>query len=572
MPKAKPKGPRPPESIKPTKSLEPWLAGNRPARLLMLAAITALSLLAFTGKAYHIDDPLFVWAGKQIGAKPLDPYGFQVNWYGYALPMSEVTKNPPGACYYIAAAAAVAGFGERAQHLAFLIPAIVVILGTYLLAEKFCSRPLLAALFTLMTPVFLVSSTTVMSDTIMLAWWMAATWLWVTGLETGAPWRLALAGLCVAASALSKYFGMTLIPLLAAYTILKRRRLDATLAYLILPVALLAAYQWGTHRAYGRGLLLDAASYATGAPTQWRKMSPEKILIGLAFTGGCVGVAWMWSLWPFGRKPLLGALAVAAVVALGVGATHAIGSYVLGPHDGVFGMTTTFFGLFVAGGVCLLGAAIAAMAKKADAETFLLGLWILGTFAFATVINWSTNGRSILPMAPAAAIFLMRWIEQRGKGRRPPSMALLQGSLAAAAVLSLSVAWADQGLADSARRAARGIHAKYGARGGTLWFEGHWGFQYYMEALGAKAIDQKASRFLPGDIIVVPENNTNISPPPKEWTRLLETMEFPASLGIATMNYGAGLYSDAFGPLPYAFGPVPKERYAIYEAALQTAK
>ncbi|MGH7680412.1 MAG: ArnT family glycosyltransferase, partial [Candidatus Eiseniibacteriota bacterium] len=339
MSKAKSRAPRPPA---PARALEPWLAGNRPARLFVLAAITVLALLPFAGKAYHIDDPLFVWAGKRIATQPLDPYGFQVNWYGYTLPMSDVTKNPPLTSYAIAAAAAVAGFGERPLHLAFLLPAIVVILMTYLLAEKLCGRPLLAALVTLTTPVFLLSSTTVMSDTMMLAWWMAATYLWVTGLETRTPWRLALAGLCIALSALSKYFGMTLIPLLILYTVLKQRRLDATLAYLVLPVLLLAAYQWETHRVYGRGLLLDAASYATGAPTQWGKMSPGKILIGLAFTGGCIGVAGVWALWPFRLKPLIAAAAVAVAVTLGVGATHAIGSYVLGPHDGVLGLTATF--------------------------------------------------------------------------------------------------------------------------------------------------------------------------------------------------------------------------------------
>lgn len=569
MSKAKLRGPRPPASAKP---LEPWLAGNRAARLIVLAAVVALALLAFTGKAYHVDDPLFIWAGKHIATQPLDPYGFQVNWYGYTLPMSEVTKNPPLTSYYIAAAAGLAGFGERAMHLAFLLPAIVVILGTYLLAEKLCARPLLAALFTLTTPVFLASSTTVMSDTMMLAWWMLATYLWVTGLESDSWWRLAVAGLCIALSALSKYFGMTLIPLLLLYTILKRRRLDAAAAYLILPALILVAYQWGTHRLYGRGLLLDAASYATDAPNQWGRMSPGKVLIGLAFTGGCIGVAWIVALWPFRPKPWIGAAAVAIAVTLGVGATHSIGSFMLGPHDGVLGLTATFVGLFTAGGLCLLGTAIAMMAKKADAETFLLGVWILGAFAFATVINWSTNGRSILPMAPAAAILLMRWIERGAKGQRPPAWRGLVACVAAAAVLSLSVAWADMGLANSARRAARDIHAKYGGRGGALWFEGHWGFQYYMEALGAKAIDPKKSQFFPGDVIVVPDNNTNVSPPPKEWTRLVETMEFPASHGIATMNYGAGLYSDAFGPLPYAFGPVPKERYSIYEVAAPAAK
>lgn len=556
-----------PETV--PKAAEPWLSGRRGLRLLLLAGLTVIALLPFTGKAFHIDDPLFVWAGKRIAAAPLDPYGFQVNWYGYAMPMSDVTKNPPLTSYYIAGVAAVAGWSERALHLAFLLPAIWVVLGTYLLAERLCVRPLTAALWTLFTPVFLVSSSTVMSDTLMLAFWMAATYLWVTGLERSSAARLLLSGLCVALCALAKYFGMTLIPLLFLYTWVRRRRLSGALAFLLVPALLLCAYQWATQALYGRGLLLDAASYATGAPTQWGKMSPGKLLIGLAFTGGCIGVGWIHALWPWRPRVWLAAAAVAAAVTLGVASTHSIGTYVLGPRDGWIGSTATLFGLFTAGGLSLLAVAVARLVRRADAETVLLGLWVVGTFLFATVINWSTNGRSVLPMVPAAGILLLRRIEQHAKGRSAAVTRGLAAAVAAGAVLAVGVAWADRSLADSARRAAREIHSKYGGKDARLWFEGHWGFQYYMEALGAKPIDEKVSRFYPGDVIVVPENNTNISPPPKEWTRLVETLEFPAGRWITTMNYGAGMYSDAFGPLPFAFGRVPAERYSIFRASLR---
>ena len=37
-------------------------------------------------------------------------------------------------------------------------------------------------------------------------------------------------------------------------------------------------------------------------------------------------------------------------------------------------------------------------------DALLLALWILGTCVFAALLNWTTNGRSILPLVPAAAI------------------------------------------------------------------------------------------------------------------------------------------------------------------------
>jgi hypothetical protein len=89
-----------------------------------------------------------------------------------------------------------------------------------------------------------------------------------------------------------------------------------------------------------------------------------------------------------------------------------------------------------------------------------------------------------------------------------------------------------------------------------------------MDALGAKAIDSHATQLYPGDIIVIPESNTNVSPAPEERTRLVETIEVPGSRWISTMRLGAGLYSDAFGLLPFTVGRIPAEHYRVYEGKL----
>src|ERR1022692_3832133 len=61
-----------------------------PKVILLLLALACL--LPFGGKALHMDDPLFIWAAKQITRHPFDPYGFSVVWYGNRMPMSEVTQ------------------------------------------------------------------------------------------------------------------------------------------------------------------------------------------------------------------------------------------------------------------------------------------------------------------------------------------------------------------------------------------------------------------------------------------------------------------------------------------------
>jgi 4-amino-4-deoxy-L-arabinose transferase-like glycosyltransferase len=552
---------KPSASAKPP--AEEFLRGRRAMRLAFLAALTIASLVPFLGKSFHIDDPLFLWAAKQVQVNPGNPYGFAVNWYGITLPMSEVTKNPPLTSYYIAAVAAVVGWSERSLHLAFLLPAIAAIIGTYLLAERMCRRPLLASLCTLFTPAFIVSSSNVMSDTLTVALWMAAIYLWVTGLERRSWILLTLSGLSIALCSFAKYFGMSLIPLLFLYSWLRERRIVWATAYLLVPVVLLGAYQWGTHELYGRGLLMDAASYATGARTGWSKWSFEKLLIGLGFTGGCLGAVWYFALRSWRPAALLGGAAAAVTVTVAVASAHMIGSHGLGEGEQNLWVTAGLLGVFVTGGLSVLAPAVLALKRLRDPDEVLLALWILGTFAFAAMVNWSTNARSILPLVPAAAIMTMRSLEHRRKAGWSARETI--AGVCVAAVVALGVGWADLEYADSARQAAKVIHAKYQGHPRALWFEGHWGFQYYMEALGAKPIDSNTTRLYPGDIIAIPESNTNVSPAPGDRTRLVETIEVPGSRWIATMRLGAGLYSDAFGPLPFTAGKVPAERYGIYE-------
>jgi 4-amino-4-deoxy-L-arabinose transferase-like glycosyltransferase len=546
---------------------------RRLAPLLFLIGITVICLLPFIGKAFNIDDPLFLWAAKNIQSNPSNPYGFNVNWYGFDMRMSEVTKNPPITSYYIAAIGSVFGWSEVALHLAFLLPAIGVVVGTYLIAGHFCKRPLVAALCSLLTPVFLVSSTSVMSDTMMLAFWVFAVYFWISGVERNSTVRLLLSSVFIPLCALTKYFGITLVPLLLLYSLVKERRLGMWALYLLISVAILAWYQWATHALYGRGLLLDAASYATEASSQFGKWSIPKVLVGLAFTGGCVAVVFFFTRLLWSTKAILGGAIATVILAFLISSSKSIGAYSL-PADSSTQWTIAIeLSLFAICGISLLAVAVLDLVRHKNAESILLFAWIVGTFIFAAFVNWTTNGRSILPMVPAAGILIVRRMELGGKVRKYAGLKQLSAPLVGAAILSLAVTWGDTATADSARRAARLINGRYSTKTNNVWFQGHWGFQYYMELAGGRAIDVNKSRFAPNDIVVVPTNNTNLFAMPPEWSKLSSTIEVQSSGWITTMHtqLGAGFYADVWGPLPFAVGDVPPERYNIFHVSPQSA-
>ncbi len=323
-----------------------------------LFALTLLCLLPFVGKAFHMDDTLFMWTAKHIVEKPLDPYGFPVVWYRTAMPMSEVMENPPLAAYYGAAAGYAVGWSEYALHLAFFLPALAVVLGVYQLARELTSSPLLAGIITLVTPGFLVSSTGIMSDVPMLALWMIAITLWRWGLKEGRPLYLASSGLLIGACALTKYFGVCLVPLLLLYSIWKKKGLGVWALYLMIPVAILGGYQEWTASLYGRGLLSDAAAYA--GENQFRADHPMSLwgasTVGLAFLGGCTLPALIFIPWLWRRIFIVGGCIAAG---LGAAAT-AWGWFRIGipfpAEQRVF--LAMQLALFVAGGISALALAV----------------------------------------------------------------------------------------------------------------------------------------------------------------------------------------------------------------------
>src|SRR5207244_10206167 len=105
---------------------------------LILVGLTLATLLPFLHKAFHIDDPLFLWMADQIRKSPFDPYGFSVNWGMSPKPFWQEMPNPPLCSYWIALVESVLGSSELALHLAFLAWPVLAIIAAYAIARGFC--------------------------------------------------------------------------------------------------------------------------------------------------------------------------------------------------------------------------------------------------------------------------------------------------------------------------------------------------------------------------------------------------------------------------------------------------
>ncbi len=472
-----------------------------------------------------------------------------------------MTQNPPLAAYYIAAAGGILGWSETALHGAFLLPALAVILGTYFLAKRLTRWPLLAAAATLAAPGFLASSTTVMCDTMMVALWIFAILFWLDGMERRRPALLAVSGLLIALCALTKYFGIALIPLLLLYSIARERRVGRWIVYLLLPVMVMAGYQFWTKMLYGKGLLGGAAEYAQANDS----VGFYKALVGLSFAGGCAlpVLAFAPLLWSR-RDILLGAAAAGiAGVLVGMGALSMPVS-IAPAHRNVLSLQLA---LFIGCGLSALALAYTDWRRNRSAGSLLLLLWVLGTWMFASFVNWTVNVRSVLPMIPAVGILLGRRLEACGNFAGRLQMAKLVVPLVVSAAAALWVTWADARLANSAREAAQYVRDHLSKPGINVSFEGHWGFQYYMQAYQFQPIDFRDFHVGNGDLIVIPNNSSyaEVQSMPSKFVASRGVLTLPVKTGMTTMSvdWGSGFYSDALGPLPYSFGRGLAEYYTV---------
>lgn len=561
-------GPVSPPSSEGTKDVaEPGLKGlgGNARSLWFLVLITLGSLALFLGKPFHVDDPLFVWCARHIVTKPLDFYGFTVNWEGGRASMAAMTQNPPLASYYLAGAGSLLGWSEWALHAAMLVPAVALILGTWFLARRLCQQPLSAGLTAVCSPVFLLSSSSVMCDTMMVAFWVWAVWLWMEGLERQSQARLFGAALLVVLASLTKYFGFCLEPLLLVYALLRRRRVRQWLPWLGLPVLVLGLYQFWTQRLYGRGLVLNAVHYAVNLRVGGGLA--VKFVTGLTFIGGCIIVVLFAAPWLWGKRGLLVGLGAGLLLGLTLVISKRVGDFALADMSGVKWVYLGQLALFATGGLGVLALMYEELLRRRSPDSVLLCLWIGGVLLFACAVNWTVSGRNILPMLPAVACLVARRLEARlGDGRR------VLRCMAVPIALSLGVAvaatQADYDVAISARDSARLLYRELSETGRTVWFEGHWGFQYYIEPLGAKPLEEQHLQFSRGDAVILPVDNSYLFALPENLVTPESTRQVPTSRWMSILNSkrGAGYYSDLWGPLPFVFGPDPPATYLVFHA------
>jgi hypothetical protein len=273
--------------------------------------------------------------------------------------------------------------------------------------------------------------------------------------------------------------------------------------------------------------------------------------------------------------PVMGLLGLAALglpraAMLGLAAALVAGhaALLVGPHQ---------HALYLASGAAVLatlGAVALDRVRRGDGapvaggrwlhrrtEIFLVA-WLLLEAASYFQISYFAAVRRVLPLLVPATLLLGRAAALAAGRRRLPLLPL--------AALQLALALAYWGVdliearaqRDAAREAFRAIRARDPA--GDVWFTGHWGFQWYAEALGMRPLVPDYSELRAGDWVVLPTRvDQQVVALDPALFELVEARSVPA---VPPLFSTYGFYAGGT-PLEHASGPRVQTRIFRARAA-----
>jgi 4-amino-4-deoxy-L-arabinose transferase-like glycosyltransferase len=520
-------------------------------------ALAAAVLVPFLGKAFTIDDTVFLREAQHALSDPLHPTAFEMVW-GDVPDRVAPTSGPLMA--WLLMPSMLVGGSETVAHLtqlAFLALAVLatVALGLRTGLDHFSAMT--AGLLLAATPAALAMTGTAMADVPAMA-------LGVAGLERLVAWKqdrrlhqalvaaLLLALAPLARSHLVLLLGVGAILLLPAGLNVSMLRAERGVLWapLVLAPAVIALVL---------AVTLDRAAQGADIVTTTNRVSsldrvaPNLIAYGVHWTLA-VPLALPWiALRPSAMLRRLWVFLVAAATAV----------YFLSlstPH--VF-VVAAAAGL----GVAVLWDVFAEGWKHRDAVQVALSAWLLVALVAAPYAHLPS--KYLLASAPAVALLVAREMAVR---RRMVARIVLGATVTLGVMLGIGILRADAAFAGLGRRAAVELIAPNVASGHRVWFAGHWGFQWYAENAGGRILTLTPPYPVAGDLIVTSRNSepgfailqmlAERYPTVSHLTRI-EDRE--AGGRIMNARLGAGFFSNGWGYLPWAWGDDPLDTFDLWQ-------
>jgi hypothetical protein len=211
-------------------------AGVKARPLLLILGLVLLLRLPFLNQAVQGDDPVYLAEASHAQVEPFHPDHVDYVFRGRTVDLRGLT-HPPLDGWMLAGLLAVFGSVKEVPfHLAYVSFSLMAAAAMWSLARRFSAHPLWATLLFLAVPVFVVNGTSFETDVPFAAFWMAAIALFCADC-------LFLSAAAMVLASLTAYQTVVLIPILAVYCWLYRRRSRKHWLTLLTPAVIFVAWQ-----------------------------------------------------------------------------------------------------------------------------------------------------------------------------------------------------------------------------------------------------------------------------------------------------------------------------------------
>lgn len=521
-------------------------------RPYFLIALALLYTLLNAPKPLLIDDSAYYYFARQIASDPLRPYDFKIIWYSTNDPAIRILA-PPGLLYWWSIAYALFGEQPFLWKLWLLPYSLIFVFALDALFRRFArgvETPLLC--MTVLSPTFL-PSLNLMLDVPALALSLGAITLFFRACARDSFALALFAGLVAGLGMETKYTAFLAPAVILLYAILFRR---VVLGLLSTVMAALLFYSWEVFIAtFHKGeshFLVNLSGQNTDWDARFSLWGPMLTIIGgVGPAVALLGLTGMGARWRT-------VLALILTVGLGYGLLAAVdGTVTLSPmvfppsREGpeIWPLEYIVFGAFglLELAVTVVGIFWLFLARDEEAEDVVqlvpleslaategtepessnpvpagpasypawqspfrrvdlfLVLWLLGEIAGYFLLTPFAAVRRVMGVVVVGSLLAGRLASR--SCRTPERRGLVWVVASAGMVLGFVFYRVDLCDAFAEKEAAEQSVAFVRARApqARIWYAGHWGFQYYAEREGMKAILPYDSWFEEGDWLVVPD-------------------------------------------------------------------
>ena len=527
--------------------------------IVVLNLIVILGMLIFINKAYHVDDPAFLYFGRHITEQPSNPYNFVLSWGGKE-EIATFIPDTPLIYYYISFVIKFFGEKEWIMHSFYLIFPIIAANSMYFLFRRFIKNGFLPSLLLIFSPTFFIMSHNIMLDIPSFALFLAALIFFIHGVDKNNHSFLVFSSIIAGLSFLAKPTNSVIFGLMLIYPFFKKKY--KLMLYTLIPIFIVSL--WGVHNVYfyGRVLFFDITNFFAE-----KTSSAQKILAQPIYQLSAIGGATIFPLIflrPLSKKKNI--LSFIIILTFSILLSFFIykqsSNFKSGPYTI---MQSAFMAIFVSLALYFLWFAFKFLKTQKffalnDSDNMFILAWFFASFFLNSTLNGGAVRYNVLLMVPLISL-IFKIQDFRISNKSWGYIAIFT------ILLALVLAHADYEYAGAYRNFAKEINNC--KSNNQIWFLGHQGFQYYMEKAGHRLLPVASNLPAKGDIIIRANlpSPRNISPELMKRIKLKETKYAYgiSPLKIQSTKAHAGYYTYGGGFLPYSLSSAPIENFDIYE-------